>query len=136
MSKMARSSKPVILDRPLGKTKNDAVSLSAMSFLFSEMLQYSQKQVTGIEDLEKSDRNLKREIRLLQILLFINTAFWKSLFGKACDSLEKDMLHENEPQLTKFISVPKELSSLNCMAFVAGMVEAVLDASGFVSTGV
>ncbi|KAJ3305649.1 TRAPP subunit trs31 [Kappamyces sp. JEL0829] len=150
MSKMARSSKPVILDRPLGKTKNDAVSLSAMSFLFSEMLQYSQKQVTGIEDLEKRlaafgyrvglrelelivsrDRNLKREIRLLQILLFINTAFWKSLFGKACDSLEKDMLHENEPQLTKFISVPKELSSLNCMAFVAGMVEAVLDASGF-----
>ena len=63
------------------------------------------------------------------------------------------MLHENDPILQKFISVPKEMSSLNCMAFTAGndliwsgrsniyilsllsivgMVEAVLDASGFV----
>ena len=31
-----------------------------------------------------------------------------------------DMLHENDPILSRFISVPKEMSSLNCMAFVAG----------------
>lgn len=43
------------------------------------------------------------------------------------------MVHENDPVLTRYISVPKELSSLNCMAFTAGCVEAVLDASGFVS---
>jgi Transport protein particle (TRAPP) component len=46
----------------------------------------------GIRELEllsSRDRNLKREIRLLPILLFINTQFWKNLFGKAADSLEK-----------------------------------------------
>ncbi|KAJ3314298.1 hypothetical protein HDV04_000680 [Boothiomyces sp. JEL0838] len=60
------------------------------------MLQYTQKQVSGIEDLEKKDKNLKREVRLLQILLFINTTLWKSLFGKAADSLEKGTDNEDE----------------------------------------
>jgi hypothetical protein len=41
------------------------------------------------------------------------------------------MLADNDPLLTRYISVPKELVSLNCGAFVAGMVEAVLDSSGF-----
>lgn len=87
---------------------NNKISLAAYSFLFSEMLQYTQKKVSGIEDLEKRlgsfgykvglrmlelvlfrDRNLKRETRLLQMLLFINTTLWKALFGKAADSLEK-----------------------------------------------
>ncbi|KAI8898922.1 NO signaling/Golgi transport ligand-binding domain-containing protein [Globomyces pollinis-pini] len=149
--------RPVILDRSINKTKNDTVSLASFSFLFSEILQYTQKSASNIEILEKRlaeygykvgirylelivfrDRNLKRETRVLQILLFINTTLWKTLFGKAADSLEKGtdsddeyMISENEPLLTKFISVPKELSSLNCGAFIAGIVEAVLDGSGF-----
>jgi hypothetical protein len=45
-----------------------------------------------------------------------------------------DMISDNEPILTKYISVPKELSQLNCNAFVAGIVEAVLDGCQFVST--
>ena len=45
--------KPAILDRPLNKLKDAHVSLSSLSFLFSEMLQYSQKNVLGIEELEK-----------------------------------------------------------------------------------
>lgn len=41
-----------------------------------------------------------------------------------------DMIIDNEPLVTKFISVPKELQSgLSCAAFLAGLVEAILDAS-------
>ena len=64
MSKVLKITKPIILDRPLNKSKNENVSLSAMAFLFryikyilnktfSEMLQYTQKRVSGIEELEK-----------------------------------------------------------------------------------
>jgi len=44
------------------------------------------------------------------------------------------MISDNEPVLTRYISVPKELSQLNCNAFVAGIVEAVLDGCQFVSS--
>ena len=43
------------------------------------------------------------------------------------------MISDNEPILSRYISVPKELSQLNCNAFVAGIVEAVLDGCQFVS---
>lgn len=43
------------------------------------------------------------------------------------------MLSDNEPIVSKYISVPKELSLLNCGAIVAGIIEAVLDGSQFVS---
>ena len=50
---MASSLKrPSILDRPLNKTRNSEVSLSAFAYLFSEMLQYAQKRASGIADLE------------------------------------------------------------------------------------
>ncbi|KAF9960837.1 TRAPP subunit trs31, partial [Modicella reniformis] len=42
-----------ILDRPLNKTRGAEVSVSAFAFLFSEMLQYTQKRVHGIQDLER-----------------------------------------------------------------------------------
>ncbi|PRQ53564.1 hypothetical protein RchiOBHm_Chr2g0167891 [Rosa chinensis] len=38
---------PNVLDRPLSKGKQE-VSLSAFSFLFSELVQYSQTQVDNI----------------------------------------------------------------------------------------
>lgn len=44
-----------------------------------------------------------------------------------------DMISDNDPILSRYISVPKELSQLNCNAFVAGIVEAVLDGCQFVS---
>ena len=43
-----------------------------------------------------------------------------------------DMISDNEPIISKFISVPKDLASLNCGAFLAGIVEAILDGSQFV----
>ena len=41
---------------------------------------------------------------------------------------------EREPLVNTFISVPKDKGSLNCAAYVAGMIEAVLCGSNFVST--
>jgi len=122
------------------------------------MLQYAQKRVSGIQDLERKlnefgyrvgiralelfvwrdGKNAKRETRVLGILYFINTVVWKSLFGKPADSLEKSTEHEdeymisdNDPITTKYISVPRELSQLNANAFVAGVVEAILDECQF-----
>ncbi|KAI8096872.1 NO signaling/Golgi transport ligand-binding domain-containing protein [Halteromyces radiatus] len=146
-----------ILDRNLNKTRGAEVSLSAQSFLFSEMLQYTQKRVNGIQDLERKlnefgyrvgtrmlelltwrEKVAKRETRVLGVLYFIHNVVWRSLFGKQADSLEKStenedeyMISDNDPILTRYISVPKELSQLNCNAFVAGIVEACLDGYQF-----
>lgn len=45
--------KAAIFDRNLNRTKNNQVSLSAYAFLFSEVIQYTQKRVNGIGDLER-----------------------------------------------------------------------------------
>lgn len=42
-----------IMDRNINKTKNSDVALSSFSFLFSEQVQHLQKNVKGIQDLEK-----------------------------------------------------------------------------------
>lgn len=43
------------------------------------------------------------------------------------------MIIDNDPQITRFISVPRDMSSLSCSSFTAGIVEAVLDGLGLVS---
>jgi hypothetical protein len=148
-----------IIERNLNKTKGAEVGLGAFAFLFSEMLQYAQKRVHGIQDLERKlndfgyrvgtrllelivwrDKNSKRETRVLGILYFIHTTVWKTLFGKHADTLEKSteiengyMISDNDPLISKYISVPKELSELNCNYFLAGIVEAILDGAQFPS---
>ncbi|MCJ8749479.1 hypothetical protein PDJAM_G00176780 [Pangasius djambal] len=93
------------------------------------------------------EKNGKRETKVLNILLFIKArlsishcrvSVWKSLFGKEADKLEQAndddktyYIIEKEPLVNAFISVPKENSTLNCAAFTAGMVEAILTHSGF-----
>lgn len=42
-------------------------------------------------------------------------------------------LKEKDPLVNKFISVPKDKAVLNCAVFIAGIIEAVLNNSGFVS---
>jgi trafficking protein particle complex subunit 5 len=42
-----------------------------------------------------------------------------------------DMVHDNAPMITKFISVPQSMSQLNCSAFLAGIIEAILDSTMF-----
>ena len=46
------------------------------------------------------------------------------------------MLFDNEPIVNTYISLPRELSSLNCAAFVAGIIEGVCDGAGFPTEGV
>lgn len=43
------------------------------------------------------------------------------------------MLIDNDPMVSSYISIPKEMSQLNCAAFVAGIIEAVLDGCLFPS---
>ncbi|KAI9594863.1 NO signaling/Golgi transport ligand-binding domain-containing protein [Syncephalis fuscata] len=149
----------VILDRNLTKGKNAEVNLSAFSFLFSEMLQYAENRVHGIQDLERKlnefgyrvgiralelvmwrEKNVTRETQVVEVLSFIHTKVWKALFGRPADSLERSnensdeyMISDNEPLVSKYISVPRDLSQLNCGAFIAGIVEAVLDGFQFPS---
>merc|ERR1712142_691776 len=84
------------------------------------------------------DRTAKRELKLLNALLMVKTTLWKTLFGKEADKLEHAnddertyYIIEKEPLVNTFISVPKDKGSLNCAAFVAGIVEAVLVGCNF-----
>lgn len=42
------------------------------------------------------DKNFKRETKLINMLIFIKTSFWRTLFGKEADKLE----HANDDQNT------------------------------------
>ncbi|XP_052481908.1 uncharacterized protein LOC105783962 isoform X2 [Gossypium raimondii] len=137
-----------VLDKPLGKGKQE-VSLSAFAFLFSELVQYNQTQVDNISELEtrledagyavgarvlellcQRDKGNRRETRLLGILSFVHSTVWKVLFGKVADSLEKGTEHEDEYMISekellvnRFISIPKDMGTFHCGAFVAGIVK-------------
>ncbi|KZP32435.1 TRAPP I complex [Athelia psychrophila] len=153
--------RPNIFDRSLNKTRTTEVSTSAFAFLFSEVVQYTQKRVSGINDLERRLNTLgyrigtrvlelmawraesgskapKREIRFLPALMSIHTQVWKAVFGKPADAIEKSvsnedeyMIIDNEPAIERYISVPRDMSQLSCSSFTAGIVEAVLDGLGF-----
>ncbi|EIW65061.1 transporter particle subunit trs31 [Trametes versicolor FP-101664 SS1] len=153
--------RPNIYDRQLNKTRTAEVSSAAFAFLFSEVVQYTQKRVSGINDLERRLNTLgyrigtrvlelmswrtesaskapKRETRFLPALMSIHTHVWRAVFGKAADAIEKSvensdeyMIIDNDPPITRNISVPRDMSSLSCSSFTAGIVEAVLDGLGF-----
>lgn len=42
-----------IYHRPLNRTKTSELSQASFAYLFSEMVSYAQRRVTGIQDLEK-----------------------------------------------------------------------------------
>jgi len=152
------SSRKTIYDRHLNRTQRTELSKASFAFLFAEMIQYAQKQVSGIQDLEKKlnahgymigkrllelllhreGRSAKRETRVLGVLQFVAQTLYRHLFGKPADGLEKSrenedeyMLIDHDPAVNTYISVPKEMAQLNCAAFVAGIIEAVLDGSLF-----
>lgn len=158
----ARSRHASILDRSLDKRRTET-SLSSFAFIFGEMVQYCRERAETLEDLEKKlerlghrvgsrtlelstwrerggrERNGRREIRVLQILSFIQNTVWKSLFGKAADDIQKSAENEGEyymidakPLVNTFISVPTEMGGqLNCGAFCAGIVQGCLDGAEF-----
>ena len=43
------------------------------------------------------------------------------------------MIIDNDPPITRYISVPRDMDQLSCSSLTAGIVEAVLDGLGFVS---
>ncbi|KAG8999951.1 TRAPP subunit trs31 [Tulasnella sp. JGI-2019a] len=146
-----------IYDRNLNKTRLSEVGMSSWAFLFSEMVQYTQKRVSGIGDLERRLNTLgyrvgqrtlelmvwrtesgskmpKRETRFLPALMWIHTVLWRQLFGKPADAIERSVEHadeymimDNDPPITRYVSIPKDMNQLSCSAFSAGIVEAVLD---------
>ncbi|TNN57839.1 Trafficking protein particle complex subunit 5 [Liparis tanakae] len=98
-----------ILERPLTRPKTE-VSVSAFALLFSEMVQYCQSRVYSVSELQT---------RLADM-------------GQSANDDDKTYyIIEKEPLINAYISVPKENSSLNCAAFTAGVVEAILTHSGF-----
>ncbi|KAJ2721007.1 protein particle complex subunit [Coemansia sp. Benny D115] len=142
-----------LLEQNVLRPRRDKVSLSAFAFIFGEMIRYSQNRVLGIQDLEAKlnelgkrvgvrafeltmwrEKNVRRESRVLQTLVFINTVIWRVLFDKQADSLERStenqdeyMITDNEPAILKYISVPKEMSSFSPGAFISGIVEAIAE---------
>ena len=75
---------------------------------------------------------------IVGMLSFIKDVCWKSMFGKPADNLQKSvesdseyMIHDNDPIVNKFVSVPKEMGSLDCAAFMAGIIKGMLDSAGF-----
>lgn len=145
------------LDQALtSKTRSPEVSLSAFGFLFAQVVSYSQSKSESIPALEKRLEELgapigesmlellfwrersKREVEVTKLLLFIQNSLWKSLFGRAAHLLEKStevpnqyQIWDNDLLVDRFISIPKDMSSLNCGAFVAGIVRGAVSAAGF-----
>ncbi|CAO4366352.1 unnamed protein product [Caenorhabditis nigoni] len=145
-----------ILDKSLSRGKGE-INLSTFAVLFSEMVLYAQNRsetVTDIHDKIASygkqvglrmfdiivlrEKGYKRETKLLGMLMFIKSTVWKNLFGKEADKLERSnddhctyLLIEKDPLVNTYISVPRDKGVLNCAAFAAGIVEAILDSASF-----
>ena len=148
--------KTSILDKSLSRGKQE-VSLSAFALLFSEIVQYCQSRSSTVPELQGKlhelgyqvggrildlvfvrEKAARRETKLLNVLVFLQKTLWKTLFGKEADKLEHAnddertyYIIEKEPLVNKFISVPKDKGSLNCAAFEAGIIEAVLNGCNF-----
>ena len=107
-------SSTTIYERDISRSRGE-VSLSAFSYLFSEIVQYSQNRVVSVSDLISRleelgynmgqrafellsirERAARREIRLVSMLQYVSTVFWKFCFNKAADNLEKSIQNEDE----------------------------------------
>ena len=155
------SSGKTIYHRPLNRAKTAQASQASFAYLFGEMVTYAQRRVKGIQELEQRlnvqghpiglklldlllyrepARSQTRPLNIINLLHFIKTAVWQHLFGRQADRLEKSaepdktneyMIIDNEPLVNQYISVPREMSQLNCAAFAAGVVEGVCDGADF-----
>ncbi|KAM5344849.1 hypothetical protein ACJ41O_010711 [Fusarium nematophilum] len=149
-----------IYHRPLNRSKTAELSQASFAYLFGEMVTYAQRRVKGIQELEhlnlqghsiglklldlllfrEPSRTQLRPLSIIALLHFIKQNVWQHLFGRQADRLEKSanpdtpdeyMIIDNEPLVNQYVSVPREMSQLNCAAFVAGVVEGVCDGADF-----
>ncbi|KAF2111535.1 trafficking protein-like protein particle complex subunit 5 [Lophiotrema nucula] len=159
------TNKKTIYDRNLNRSKNAELSRAAFAYLFIEMISYAQKKVRDVNDLEKRLNTQGYPLgaklltlltsparchtaclgptRILPLLQFIAQTLWRHLFARPADSLERSttspsdyLLYDNDPLVNQYISLPRELSQLNCAAFVAGIIEGVCDSAGFATESV
>lgn len=74
----------------------------------------------------------------MNILQFVSSTVWKSLFAKPADSLERSiensdefMIVDYEPVTSTFISVPPDLGQLSADAYISGIIAGILFGAGF-----
>lgn len=104
-----------IYDNSLSR-RTPEVNIASLSFLFSGIVQYVQSSSKGVKELEaklnalgygvgtkflelitlRDGKNAKRETKVIEILQFIHTQLWKTLFGKVADELEKSSDSDQE----------------------------------------
>lgn len=84
------------------------------------------------------EKSYKREKSLVDMLQFIYSNVWKTLFSKTPDGLERSnektdeyYLFEKDPITNRAASVPKAYGQLNLAAFIAGILNGLLDAAEF-----
>ena len=94
--------------------------------MYSEIVQYHQNRVDSISELERrlegtgfgvglrvlellayKSREYRREIRLMNLLQHVSTNVWKSLFGKAADSLERSIDHSDEFMIVDYAPITR-----------------------------
>jgi len=158
------TSDKTIYDRNLNRTKTTEISLASFAYLFNTLITYHHARSASVSEIEtrlnragypiglklldlliyrQPPKTATRPTRILDLLQFIHGTLWRALFNRTADALEQSttkkneyMIFDNEPLVNTFISIPREMSQLNCAAFVAGMIEGVCDAAGFGTDGV
>ena len=149
-----------ILDRPLSRAKSE-LPLSTFAWLFSELIQHVQQHSSNISQIESkladigysiglryvdisfirqsaSIQSVSRPKSIIAMLQHIHGNVWRQLFGRAADALEKSTdnanefyIYETAPITNRFLSVPRDMSSLNCAAFIGGIICGVMEGGGF-----
>lgn len=158
------SSRKTIYDRNLNRTKTTEISLASFAYLFNSLITYHHAKSGSVSEIEtrlnragypigikmldlllyrQPSRTAARPTRMLDLLQFIHGTLWRALFNRTASALEQSntkkneyMIIDNEPLVNTFISIPKEMSQLNCAAFIAGIIEGMCDAAGFSTDGV
>lgn len=151
--------KLALMDRTISKTNKKEVALSSFSFFFAGIVEYCQGRVNSTDELEQKlcdlgysvgyrfyelsvyrEKNLKRENKHLSILQYINSTIWKNLYGKPAgeNNMEKSlenpnlyMIFEQQPLITRYISLPKDLTGVKCAFFNAGIIKGILTCAEF-----
>jgi hypothetical protein len=139
------------------KTRKE-VSSSSFYFLFSEIVQSCIRQN---QDLEKQledlglplgsrflelinirEKGLKKETSVVNMLMLIKNNLWPLLFNKNNCVVEQHMEQENiymikevEPNICNlYASLPRGQYHSNCAAFIAGIIQGLLEAAKFSAT--
>lgn len=104
-----------IYDHSLSR-RTPEVNIASLAFLFSGIVQYVQNNSKGVQELEaklnslgygvgtkflelitfRDGKNAKREVKVVEVLQFIHTQVWKTLFGKVANELQKSSDSEDE----------------------------------------